>query len=72
MSYMEKIEKLLLESAKQNTELGKTLVSIYTIANENEDESISKIMMEAFNKYKEFNRTMINIIDYLKKRMDME
>jgi|TARA_R100000149_G_C5876821_1_gene140749 hypothetical protein len=69
---MNRIEKLLLESAKQHTELGETLVSIYTIAKENEDENLVKMMMQAVSEIQEFTRTMVKIITYLERRMDME
>lgn len=72
MSYMDRIERLLLESAQQNTELGKTLVSIYNIAKENEDKNLLKMMVMAMTELQGFNRTMIKILNYLEKRQDME
>lgn len=72
MSYMDRIEKLLADSGEASVNLSRILISAYEIGNENNDETVVKMLYEALTKKKAFDQTMIQIIGYLQKRMDME
>ena len=72
MSYMDRIEALLADSGEGSLTLGKILISAYDVAKENEDEILVKMLIEALGKKNKFDRTMLDTIQYLKKRKDME
>ena len=72
MSYMDRIEQLLADSGQASVNLSKVLISAYEIADKNEDENVVKMLLEALTKKKVFDQTMMQIINYLQKRLDME
>ena len=69
---MDRIEALLADSGEASLTLGKILISAYDVAKENEDEILVKMLIEALGKKNKFDRTMLDTIQYLKKRKDME
>lgn len=71
MSYTQKVGELLTRSGKMSLSLNNVLFAIQELGKENEDDALIEVVNDALLKKREFDQTMVDIINYLKNRESM-